>query len=102
MIQTSMISATATKAAQPIDPAAAAAKAKQRAELEKVAKNFEAIFVRKMVSTMRSASGGESLDGSAAVDQFQEMSDAKMADNLADHGGLGIAQMLLSQLDKKS
>lgn len=100
MIQTSMTSAISPAARQPVDPVAAAAKAKQHAELEKTAKAFEAIFVRQLVSKMRSASGGESVDGSAAVEQFQEMSDAKMADNLADKGGLGIAQMLLAQLEK--
>ncbi len=49
---------------------------------------------------MRGASLGESIDGSSAVDQFQEMADARMADGLAEKGGFGIAAMLLKQLDK--
>jgi len=74
--------------------------ATQREELAKAAKAFEAIFMRQMVGAMRGASLGESIDGSSAVDQFQEMADARMADGLADKGGLGIAAMLLKQLDK--
>lgn len=79
----------------------APAPATQREELAKAAKAFEAIFVRQLVGSMRSASQGESIDGSSAVDQFQEMADARLADGLADKGGLGIAAMLLKQLDKR-
>lgn len=85
--------------------AAATAKAQERASLEKAAKGFEAIFMRQLMTTMRGAGEnlGESIDGSSAVDQFQEMSDANMANSLAGSnggGGLGIAQMILKQLDK--
>jgi flagellar protein FlgJ len=45
---------------------------------------------------------GDELTGSSAVDQFQEMADARTADALADQGGLGIANMLLAQLDRKA
>ena len=91
-------------AAAPLD-AASTAKAQERAALQKAAKNFEAIFMRQLVGSMRKSGLGESIDGSSAVDQFQEMSDANMADNLAsgagaDGGGLGIAQLILQQLDK--
>jgi flagellar protein FlgJ len=73
----------------------------ERAELAKAAKAFEAIFVRKLMGNMRQAGLGDELTGSSAVDQFRELSDAKMAENMADKGGLGIAELLLSQLDKK-
>jgi flagellar protein FlgJ len=75
-----------------------------RAAMEKAAKGFEAIFMRQLVGTMRHSSLGESIDGSSAVDQFQEMSDANMASGLANGGGgggLGIAQLILQQLDKR-
>jgi flagellar protein FlgJ len=94
--------ATATA---PLD-AASAAKAQERVALQKAAKSFEAIFMRQLVGSMRKSGLGESIDGSSAVDQFQEMSDANMADGLASHagadgGGLGIAQLILQQLDKR-
>lgn len=99
MRQTSIIGAAGSASTAAVDPAAAA-RARQHAALEKAAKGFEAIFTRQLMSTMRSASLGEGIDGSSAVDQFQELSDANMADGLASHGGLGIAQLILQQLDK--
>lgn len=79
---------------------AATPRAEQRAALEKAAKGFEAVFTRQLMQSMRNASLGESIDGSSAVDQFRELSDAHMAQGLADQGGLGIAQLILQQLDK--
>lgn len=76
------------------------AKPDQRAELAKAAKAFEAIFVRQLMGEMRQAGFGDDLTGSGAVEQFQELADANTADALADKGGLGIAAMLLKQLDQ--
>ena len=50
---------------------------------------------------MRQASLGEDIAGSSAVDQFRELADARMADGLAQQGGLGIAGLILQQLDRK-
>ncbi|HTH27057.1 MAG TPA: rod-binding protein [Sphingobium sp.] len=74
----------------------------QREELARAAKAFEAIFVRQLIGSMRSAGMGDDLTGSSAVDQFQEMADARTADSLADQGGLGIANLLLQQLDRQT
>jgi len=74
----------------------------QRAALAEAAKAFEAIFTRQLLGSMRKASLGEDIAGSSAVDQFRELSDARMADGLATQGGLGIANMILQQLDKKA
>lgn len=82
-------------------PATSPAKAAERAELAKAAKAFEAIFVRNLIGTMRSTGFGDQLTGSQAVDQFREMSDARMAEDMSEHGGLGIAEMLLAQLDRR-
>jgi len=99
MTQTASIGSNPTSVA-PLD-AASAARATERAALEKAAKGFEAIFTRQLLATMRNSSMGESIDGSSAVDQFREMSDANMADSLATGGSLGIAQMMLQQLDRR-
>ena len=87
--------------AAPTD-AAAAAKVKEHAALEKAAKGFEAIFMRQLMGSMRKSGEdlGESIDGSSAVDQFQELADANTANNLSTGGSLGIAQLILKQLDK--
>lgn len=79
-------------------PGAAAAQEKEA--LAKAARAFEAIFVRQLIGSMRGASGGEAIDGSGAVDQFREMADARMADDLAGKGTLGIAHLILKQLER--
>lgn len=74
----------------------------QRAQLEQAAKQFEAIFLRQMIGTMRQSGGGEGIFDSSASDQFRDMSDARTADSLADKGTLGIAEMLLRQYESRT
>nr|AIA92928.1 CAZy families GH73 protein [uncultured Idiomarina sp.] len=68
-----------------------------KADLEKAAKQFEAIFLRQMIGAMRSASLAEGLTDSSATDQFRDMADARTADSMAEKGSLGIAELLLQQ-----
>jgi flagellar protein FlgJ len=72
----------------------------KRAQLEKAAKAFEAVFVRQMIGSMRQAKLGEDLFGSQATEQFRELGDARLAEDMADKGGFGIAEMLLQQFEK--
>ena len=80
--------------------AKAAALDPQREQLKGAATAFEAVFLRQMIGSMRQASLGDDLLGSSATDQFREMSDAKVADSMAESGSFGIARMLLTQFDK--
>lgn len=73
-----------------------------RAALEKAARGFEAIFVRQLLSTMRKASMGEEIDGGSSVEQFRELSDANLANGLAQQHSLGIADLILKQLDQQA
>ncbi len=66
--------------------------------LKQTAKQFEAIFLRQMIASMRGPSLGNDLFGSDAADQFRDMSDARLADSVA--GQFGIAQLLEKQLVK--
>ncbi|MFT3965846.1 MAG: rod-binding protein [Sphingobium sp.] len=66
--------------------------------LKKAAQAFEAVFIRQMLGEMRSSGFGDDLTGSSAVEQFQEMADAKTADTLSERGNFGIADMLVKQL----
>lgn len=75
--------------------------AQTKADLEQAAKQFEAIFMRQMISAMRSASLDEGLGDSSATLQFRDMADAKVADSMAERGGLGVAQVLVQQLGAK-
>ena len=91
------MAASAPLAAGP-GPAGATA---EREALAKAAKAFEAVFMRQLLGSMRQASLGEGIADSSATDQFRELADARMAEGLSDQGNLGIANLLLSQLEKK-
>ena len=87
----------------PITSSAAAATAApstaspDQAKLKKAAQAFEAVFVRQLIGSMRSASDGDGLFDSEASKQFQDMADAKTADAMASKGALHIADMLVKQ-----
>jgi len=90
----------AAAAVQASDASAAtgeAADAAKKAELRKAAESFEAIFLRQMIGAMRSATTGDTLLGSSASDQFRDMMDARVADDMADKHSFGIAEMVLKQ-----
>lgn len=69
----------------------------QTADLRKAAQSFEAIFLRQMISTMRTATLGDSLLGSDAGNQFRDLMDSRLADDMAGKQKFGIASMLLKQ-----
>ena len=71
--------------------------AAHNAEMRKAAQAFEAVFLRQMISTMRSATPGESLLGSDAGNQFRDLMDSRLADDMAGKQKFGIASMLLKQ-----
>lgn len=79
-------------------PAAADPTAAEKAKLKSAAQAFEAVFLRQMISSMRSASLGDGLTDSDASNQFRDMADGNTADAMASHGVLGIAKMLEKQL----
>ncbi|HEX8447350.1 MAG TPA: rod-binding protein [Sphingomonas sp.] len=71
----------------------------QKDGLAKAAKQFEAVFLRQMIGSMRQATLADDVFGSSASEQFRDMQDGRLADNMADSGGFGIAQMLLKQFE---
>ena len=89
----------AAKASAPATAAGASASPDKRAELRAAAKAFEAVFARQLIGSMRQARLAEDAFGSSATDQFRTMSDAQLADSMAEQGGLGIAAMLLQQFE---
>ena len=68
-----------------------------QAKLRKAAQAFEAVFLRQMIGSMRSASLGDGIFDSSSTKQFQDMSDAKTAEVMAARGALGIADLLVKQ-----
>ena len=69
-----------------------------RAKLHATAQKFEAIFVRQMLASARSAQMGDTLFKSQANDTFRQMQDERFADIAAQKGSLGLAAMIEKQL----
>ena len=72
----------------------------QRNALRTAAQQFEAVFLRQMIGSMRQAHLADDIFGSQATDQFRDMADANLADSMSHQGVFGIAQMLLAQFDR--
>ncbi|MEP2101862.1 MAG: rod-binding protein [Parasphingorhabdus sp.] len=72
----------------------------QKTEAESMAADFEAIFVRQMLSTMRTASLGDGLFDGQGTEQFRDMQDTMLAENMADKGVFGIAALLARHVEK--
>jgi flagellar protein FlgJ len=77
-----------------IDPKSAA----EQKKLKSAAQAFEAVFLRQMIGSMRSASLGDGMFDNEGTEQFQSMADSKTADAMAHKGVLGIAEMLMKPL----
>ena len=88
-------------AAKPLGPAAAqpgsAQDAARNQQMREAAEAFEAVFLRQMIGAMRQATPGETLFGNQAGEQFRDMQDARLADDMAAKSSFGIAEMLLKQ-----
>lgn len=77
-------------------------KASELDQLKAAAKQFEAIFTRQIMKSMRDSKlADDDLFGSDATDQFREMQDSKLADQLADKGAIGIADLLVKQFEAR-
>ncbi len=67
--------------------------------LRKSCKDFEAIILRQMLSTMRkSIPKSELFNGGFAEDMYQSMSDDMLANELAHGKGMGLGDALFQQL----
>ena len=74
-------------------------------EMEKVARDFESVFVNKLLESMRKAIPKSGLLDSSALDMYQSMMDQEMAKNMSERKGMGLGEMVykdLSRLDKVS
>ncbi len=71
-----------------------------RGEAEKAAQEFEAIFVRQMLSAMTETLEDDSMLGTGpGSDWYQEMFLQEVAMNIAEKGELGLSRQILGQLD---
>jgi peptidoglycan hydrolase FlgJ len=74
------------------------AKDQDPATLREVARQFESVFARMVLKSMREASFGDSLLGSDQQDFYRGMFDDQLAMELTKGKGLGLADMLVRQL----
>lgn len=74
-----------------------------RQALQKTAEDFEAIFVHMMLKSMRAAddvlADQSNPFNSQQVKFYRDMHDQQMAQNLAKEGNLGLAELIVQQLD---
>ena len=66
--------------------------------LRETARQFEAIFARMMIKSMRDANFGDKLLGSDQQDFYQGMFDDQLSLDLTRGKGLGLTDMLMRQL----
>ncbi len=66
--------------------------------LEEVARQFESIFTRMMLKSMRDANFGNPLFDSDSGKFYQDMYDDQLAMDLAKNGSIGLADILVKQL----
>ena len=77
------------------------AKAQAPAALKEAARQFESLFTQMLLKSMREANKGfgeDSMFGSDQADMYQDMFDDQMALQLSQGKGLGLADMLVRQL----
>ena len=92
-----MIDSVSIKTGALADP-----KAAELVKLKAAAKQFEAVFTRQMLKSMRDAKlSKDDLFGSDATDQFREMQDANFADQMAGKGAIGIGDLLVKQFEAR-
>jgi len=74
------------------------AKADPQGTLRQVAKHFESVYLNMMLKSMRQASIGDPIFDSNNSAVYRDMYDSQIALNMSEQNGIGIADMLVKQL----
>jgi flagellar protein FlgJ len=69
-------------------------------EMEKVARDFESIFINKLFESMRKAIPKSDLLDSSAMDMYQTMMDQEMAKEMSTQKGMGMGEMVYNDLSR--
>lgn len=81
----------------------ATAKSDEDAKLKKACKEMEAVFLNMMLSSMRATVPKGNLLGNSSQEQMlTSMLDTELTKNMAQAGGMGLADMLYRQLSKSA
>lgn len=71
----------------------------ENAKLKEACKDFESLFIKQMLDTMRkTVQKGELLNGGQAEEIFEDMLYDEYASAMADSGDFGISKMMYSEL----
>ncbi len=82
-----------------IEPTIAAGLTPEQTKLKKAAQEFEAMFLRYLLSKMRETVPKDGLiEDSQAMETYQDMLDGALADNISEDSKFGLADMLYKQL----
>lgn len=69
-------------------------------DMEKVARDFESVFVNKLFETMRKAIPKSDLLNSSAIEMYQSLMDQEMAKKMSERKGMGLGEMVYKDLSK--
>lgn len=69
-------------------------------DMEKVARDFESVFVNKLFESMRKAIPKSGLFDSSAMEMYQSMMDQEMAKKMSERKGMGLGEMVYKDLSK--
>ena len=69
-------------------------------EMEKVARDFESVFINKLFESMRKAIPKSDLLDSSAMDMYQTMMDQEMAKEMSKQKGMGMGEMAYNDLSR--
>ena len=69
-------------------------------EMEKVARDFESVFINKLFESMRKAIPKSDLLDSSAMDVYQTMMDQEMAKEMSKQKGMGMGEMVYNDLSR--
>ncbi|MET0309698.1 MAG: rod-binding protein [Sphingomonas sp.] len=73
-----------------------------RDNLKAAGDKFEAVFTGMMLKSMRAAKLGDGLFDSKGEDQFRDMQDQQLAQNMAAHAPIGIGKAMTDFLAKSA
>ncbi len=76
----------------------ARAHADAKGSLDQVARQFESLFTQMMLKSMRNANLGEGIMDNDQTKFYQEMYDQQLAIHLSESGGIGLADVIKTQL----
>ena len=79
----------------------AEANSNPNAAIEEVAAQFESLFLQQMLKSMRDATVKSDLFDSNQIETYQSMADQQLALQLAEQGGIGLARMMVEQMQTR-